>query len=78
MTARIDDVGRRLERATAELRHGLAELAELERVAPQEVGAIAGALVAHLRSWRPEAVAPLGTLPPPTDRICDPRASEAP
>lgn len=77
MTARVDDVGRRLERAAAELRHGLAELAELERVAPQEVAAVAAALVAHLRSWRPEAVAPLGTLPPPTDRIRDPRATGA-
>ncbi|MBL8623788.1 MAG: hypothetical protein JNK64_20940 [Myxococcales bacterium] len=70
---RTDDVARRLERATADLQHALAELAELERYAPAEVAAIAGMLVAHLRAWRPESVAPLGTLGPPTEVIRDPR-----
>lgn len=66
---RTDDIARRLERAT------MAELAELERYAPGEVAAVAAMLVAHLRSWRPESVAPLGTLGPPTEAIRDPRAA---
>lgn len=53
----------------------MAELAELERYAPGEVAAVAAMLVAHLRSWRPESVAPLGTLGPPTEAIRDPRAA---
>ena len=73
MTARTDDIARRLARATADLRHALAELAALDRYAPDEVAAVVAALVAHLRSWRPESVAPLGTLGPPTEAIRDPR-----
>lgn len=70
---RTDDIARRLDRATRDLRHALAELAELDRYAPGEVAAVAASLVAHLRSWRPESVAPLGTLGPPTEAIRDPR-----
>ena len=73
MTARTDDTARRLARATADLRHGLDELAALDRYAPDAVAAVIGSLVAHLRSWRPESVAPLGTLAPPTEAIRDPR-----
>lgn len=73
MTARTDDIARRLERVRAGLQHALAELDDVERYAPGEVAAIVGALVAHVRSWRPESVAPLGTLGPPTDAIRDPR-----
>lgn len=73
MTARTDDIARRFERATADLRMALAELAALDRYAPDEVAAVVAALVAHLRSWRPESVAPLGTLGPPTEAIRDPR-----
>jgi hypothetical protein len=50
-----------------------AELAELDKVAPGEVDRVVGAMVSHLRSWRPMSVAPLGVLPPPTTRIRDPR-----
>lgn len=63
----------RLQRAERELRHVLAELDELDRTEPDAVAAVVGALVSHLRSWRPESVAPLGTLPPPTEPIRDPR-----
>ena len=73
MTARTDDIARRFERATADLRTAVAELAALDRYAPDEVAAVVAALVAHLRSWRPESVAPLGTLGPPTEAIRDPR-----
>lgn len=76
MTARTDDIARRLARATADLRHGLAELAALDRYAPDEVAAVVAALVAHVRSWRPESVAPLGTLGPPTEPIRDPRGGQ--
>lgn len=56
MTARTDDIARRFGRATADLRTALAELAALDRYAPDEVAAVVAALVAHLRSWRPESV----------------------
>ncbi len=51
----------------------LDELCDLAKHEPSEADAITIALVAHLRSWRPEAVAPLGTLPPPSTTIADPR-----
>ena len=51
----------------------LEDLRELDRDSPAEADAIVCMLVAHLRAWRPEAVSPLGTLPPPTERIVDPR-----
>ena len=70
---RTGDVARGLAAATADLRNGLAELAELDRYAPDEVAAVVGSLVAHLRSSRPESVSPLGILPPPTEAIRDPR-----
>lgn len=70
---RTDDIARRLDRATRDLQHALAELADVDRYAPGEVAAVVASLVAHLRSWRPEAVAPLGTLGPPTEAIRDPR-----
>ena len=73
MTGRTDDVAARLDRATAYLQHSLAELGELERYAPGQVAAIVASVVAHLRSWRPESVAPLGTLGPPSAAIRDPR-----
>ena len=56
MTARTDDISRQLERTISGLQHHLAELAELDRYAPDEVAAVVGSLVAHLRSWRPEAI----------------------
>ncbi len=49
------------------------DLRELERDHPAEVEAIVCSLVAHLRSWRPESVSPLGVLPPPGEVIRDPR-----
>ncbi len=65
----------RFDRVREKLRAATAELVELDKVAPAEVASIVGSLVAHLRSWRPESVSPLGTLPPPTDpeAIRDPR-----
>lgn len=53
----------------------LEELRELAKTAPQDAEAIVCALVSHLRAWRPESVAPLGVLPPPTEPIRDPRTS---
>lgn len=73
---RTDDIARRLDRATRDLRHALAELANLDRYAPGEVAAVVASLVAHLRSWRPESVAALGTLGPPTEAIRDPRGPQ--
>lgn len=55
------------------LRSVLVQLDELAKVEPAEVDQIVIALVAHLRAWRPESVSPLGTLPPPTEIIRDPR-----
>jgi hypothetical protein len=51
----------------------LEDLREHDRQHPAEADAIVLSLVAHLRAWRPESVSPLGTLPPPTERIVDPR-----
>jgi len=50
----------------------LEDLRELERQRPDQVAVIVGHLVAHLRSWRPESVAPLGELPEPEGPIADP------
>ncbi len=61
-----NDIARRLAAALIDLR-------ELERDHPAEVEAIVCTLVAHLRSWRPESVSPLGTLPAPGEVIRDPR-----
>lgn len=44
-----------------------------ESCTPAEADAIYAALVAHVRVRRPESVSPLGTLPPPTEAIRDPR-----
>jgi hypothetical protein len=55
------------------LRDAFARLAELEKTAPGDVDAIVSIVVAHVRSWRPESISPLGTLPPPTEIIRDPR-----
>lgn len=60
--------------AAAELlRRGLDQLAALERLHPAEVRQVVTALVAHLRSWHPEQVTPLGVLGAPTEPIRDPR-----
>lgn len=47
------------------LRALLERLAELERVDVAGVDQVVRAIVDHLRAWRHEAVAPLGTLPRP-------------
>jgi hypothetical protein len=52
------------------LRSTLAAVDELE---PHEQDAIIAAIVADLRARNPVAVAPLGTLGPPTEPIRDPR-----
>lgn len=51
----------------------LEDLREHERQHPGEVEAIVCSLDAHLHSWRPESVSPLGVLPAPTEAIRDPR-----
>lgn len=60
------DIGRELAALLTKLR-------EHERTHPAEAEAITCALVAHLRSWKPESVSPL-RLGPPTEPIRDPRA----
>lgn len=50
----------------------LVELNELAKTNPAAVDGFVVALVNHLRSWRPESVSPLGTLPDP-EPIRDPR-----
>ena len=57
----------------ADQRRIFERLAELEKTAPGDVDAIVAAVVSHLRAWRREHVHPLGALPPPTERIQDPR-----
>lgn len=54
-------------------RQVFAQLEALEKNAPAEVDQIVAVMVAHLRSWRPETVSPLGALGPPTEEIRDPR-----
>ena len=51
----------------------LVQVQEHGRTHPHETDELVSMLVAHLRSWRPESVAPLGVLGPPTERIVDPR-----
>ena len=64
MTARTDDIARRLERASAHLQHGVAELAAVEPYAPGPVSAVVAALLAYLRtrpaSHRHHADSPAG------------------
>ena len=52
-----------------------ASLIELDKTEPAAVDRIVTSICAHLQSWRPMSVSPLGTLPPPTDpaAIRDPR-----
>lgn len=56
----------------------LIDLAELDKTAPHDVDFIVGAMIAHLRSWRPVSVAPLGTLPDPEEEPVDPRTVTKP
>lgn len=65
-------VGEQIARALAD---ALGRARELEKTAPGDVDTIVGTLVAHLRGWRPESVAPLGVLPDPEAPICDPRGA---
>jgi hypothetical protein len=64
-----------LEAATEQLRGALAALVELERVEPAGVRRVYDAARAHLRARYPEDGASLGTLPPPTEPIRDPRTA---
>ena len=50
-------------------------LATIDSLDPAEQAAIVGALVRDLQSRRPMSVAPLSTLPPPTEPIRDPRGA---
>lgn len=75
MTVDHDDTDARLARAVQHIRFGLAELAKLERAMPAAIARVVGLLVAHLRSWKPESVTPLGDLGPPTEAIRDPRSA---
>jgi hypothetical protein len=60
--------------ACAELTRALFDrMRELEQRDPHGVAQVVAAMVAHLRSWRPESVAPLGTLPDPEGPATDPR-----
>jgi hypothetical protein len=52
-----------------------AALATLDELEPAEQAVIVASLVADLRARRPVAVAPRGTLGPPTERIRDPRGA---
>lgn len=51
--------------------------AAAEAMDPADVDELAVAMTSHLRSLRPEQVAPLGVLPPPTEPNADPRAPGA-
>lgn len=53
MTTSISPRGAQLQRALA---MNLLLLAEHEKVAPAEVDTIVVALIAHVRSWRPQAL----------------------
>jgi len=48
-------------------------LASLDGLKPAEQTAIVSSLVADRRARRPMSVAPLSALPPPAERIRDPR-----
>lgn len=50
-------------------------LVAADQLDPIERDAIYTALVADLRSRRPEEMSPLGVLPPPTSPIVDPRGA---
>ncbi len=52
-------------------------LHEIEKRDPLGVELVVAAMVAHLRSWHPEAVAPLGTLPDAEGPATDPRTMKA-
>ena len=51
-------------------------LAAMEHLDPVEQDLIVATIVADLRARRPVAVAPLGVLPAPTERIVDPRSDQ--
>jgi len=51
-------------------------LASLDSLSPAEQDQIVATLVADLRARRPVAVSPLGVLPPPTEKIRDPRGPQ--
>lgn len=67
MTARGQSIAQRLAADLEDLR-------DHERLNPDEVETIVAHLVGHLRSWRPESVAPLGTMVP-TELERDPRTA---
>jgi hypothetical protein len=50
------------------------QLRELDKTDPAHVDAVVGAIVNHVRSWRPESVVSLGQLPAPGEPIRDPRS----
>jgi hypothetical protein len=60
-------------RASAALELQRQVFATAETLDPGEADELVTAIVSHLRAWRPEAVAPLGVLPPPGEPIRDPR-----
>jgi hypothetical protein len=59
----------------AMLRKIFVELVEIDKSDPGTVDEIVSAIVGHVRAWRPVSVAPLGTLPDPTEPIVDPRTT---
>lgn len=64
--------------ACAEVTRALFDrLRELEQRDPFGVELVVAAMVAHLRSWHPEAVAPLGRLPAAEGPATDPRTMKA-
>lgn len=71
----MTDVDARLARAIEHLRFAFDELAACAPHAPAAVDRVLTVTVAHLRSWRPESVTPLGVLGPPTEPIRDPRTT---
>jgi hypothetical protein len=77
VTVRRDHVAARLEGAIRHLQVGLEELVEVAKIEPTAVEQVVGALVSHLRSWRPESVCYLGELPPPESPNVDPRGQAA-
>ena len=44
--------------AVEHVRHGLLELAEVEKSMPDQVRQAVEAVVAHVRAWRPEVLSP--------------------
>jgi len=53
-----------------------AALQAADELPPSEADAVYSAIVSHVRARRPASVSPLGTLPPCTTPIRDPRKSE--